>query len=150
MAARGSVSLEWTLTAATAGPRFERWLTLSDEGRRVVASSGAASASVTAPAGGAAPVPSPAPAPRLGPRQRALLDDIAAAEAAGEPGLAGAVAAHRHGSGTATSLARRGLAVAEVRERPRRPLARRKAGRRGTRPGIVTERRPSRKPWRRF
>ncbi len=134
MAARGSVSLEWTLTAATAGPRFERWLTLSDEGRRVVASSGAASASVTAPAGGAAPVPSPAPAPRLGPRQRALLDDIAAAEAAGEPGLAGAVAAHRHGSGTATSLARRGLAVAEVRERPRRPLARRKAGRRGTRP----------------
>jgi primosomal protein N' (replication factor Y) len=134
MAARGSVSLEWTLTAAMAGPRFERWLTLSDEGRRVVASSGAASASVTAPAGGAAPVPSPAPAPRLGPRQRALLDDIAAAEAAGEPGLAGAVAAHRHGSGTATSLARRGLAVAEVRERPRRPLARRKAGRRGTRP----------------
>jgi primosomal protein N' (replication factor Y) len=131
MAARGSVSLEWTLTAAMAGPRFERWLILSDEGRRVVAASGAPSGGL---ASGAAPGPAVASAPRLGPRQRALLDDIAAAEAAGEGGLAGAAAAHRHGSGTATSLVRRGLAVAEVRERPRRPLARRKAGRRGTRP----------------
>ena len=33
-----------------------------------------------------------------------------------------------------TSLVRRGMAVVEVRERPRNPLARRKAGRRGTRP----------------
>jgi primosomal protein N' (replication factor Y) len=56
------------------------------------------------------------------------------AEVAGATGLAGAEAAQRHGSGTATSLIRRGLAVAEVRERPRRPLARRRAGRRGTRP----------------
>ncbi len=32
MAARGSVRLEWTLTAASAGPRFERWLTLTRRG----------------------------------------------------------------------------------------------------------------------
>jgi primosomal protein N' (replication factor Y) len=49
-------------------------------------------------------------------------------------GLAGPAAARSHGSGTATSLVRRGLVVAEIRERPRRPLERRRAGRRGTRP----------------
>jgi primosomal protein N' (replication factor Y) len=127
MATSGLISLEWTLTAAMAGPRFERWLTLTDEGRRAAA---------TAPAGPRlGPRPEAATAgPRLGPRQRALLDDLGAAEAAGVAGLAGAVAAQRHGSGTATSLVRRGLVVAEVRERPRRPLARRRAGRRGTRP----------------
>ena len=117
MASRGIVSLEWTLTAAAAGPRFERWLTLTDEGRGVEAGSGAA-------VGGA----------RLGRRQRAMLDDLVAAEEAGVPGLAGAEAAHRHGSGTATALVRRGLVAAEIRERPRRPLALRPAGRRGTRP----------------
>ena len=113
MAARGLIGLEWTLTAASAGPRFERWLMPSQEGRGVDAGSGAA------------------PAARLGPRQRALLEELANASA---PGLAAAEAAARHGSGTATSLIRRGLVVAEIRERPRRPLARRKAGRRGTRP----------------
>jgi primosomal protein N' (replication factor Y) len=111
MAARGEIRMEWTLTAATAGPRYERWLTLTDEGRGVV--SGAAAAA------------------RLGPRQRALLDELAAA---GDAGLAAAAAAERHGSGTGTSLVRRGLAASEARERPRRPLERRRAGRRGTRP----------------
>jgi primosomal protein N' (replication factor Y) len=130
MAARGLIRLDWTLTAAIAGPRFERWLTLSDEGRRVAATPGlgangeSSSSRATPRAAGL----------RLGPRQWGLLDDIAAAEAAGEDGLAAATAAHRHGAGTATSLVRRGLVVAEVRERPRRPLARRRAGRRGTRP----------------
>ena len=119
MAARGLVRLEWTLTAASAGPRYERWLTLSDEGRAVVLS----------PAGNAVPGGA-----RLGPRQRALLADLAAAEATDPPGLAGTEAANRHGAGTATGLVRRGLAVSEVRERPRRPLAKRKAGRRGSRP----------------
>ncbi|HEX7492337.1 MAG TPA: hypothetical protein VF337_11610, partial [Candidatus Limnocylindrales bacterium] len=57
MAARGLVRLEWTLTAASAGPRYERWLTLSDEGRAVVLS----------PARNAVPGGA-----RLGPRQRAL------------------------------------------------------------------------------
>jgi primosomal protein N' (replication factor Y) len=116
MAGKGLLKLEWTLTAATAGPRFERWLTLTDEGRRV--------------AGG----PGDMASPRLGPRQRALLADLAAAEASGEGGLSGPDAAGRHGSGTATGLERRGLAAVDVRERPRRPLARRRAGRRGTRP----------------
>jgi primosomal protein N' (replication factor Y) len=110
MAARGLVRLEWTLAAATAGPRYERWLKLTDEGRGV--------------AGGVA-------GPRLGPRQRALLADLAAS---GEAGLAGPVAAERHGSGAATSLERRGLVAVELRERPRRPLDRRQPGRRGTRP----------------
>ena len=111
MAARGLIRLEWTLTAATAGPRFERWLSLTAEGA-------AAGAGV---AGGG----------RLGPRQRELLEELASA---GEAGMAGAVVAGRHGSGTVTSLIRRGLVSAEMRERPRRPLARRPAGRRGTRP----------------
>jgi primosomal protein N' (replication factor Y) len=77
--------------------------------------------------------------PRLGPRQRALLADLASA---GEGGLAGAMAAERHGSGTAAGLERRGLVVAELRERPRRPLDRRKPGRRGTRPEGVALTRP--------
>jgi len=153
MAGRGLIKLEWTLTAASAGPRFERWLMLSQEGRRVAAllsgaaprpsprghpapgvevrpSGGLATGGDVAPGGSA----TPAGAARLGPRQRALLADLAACEAAGEAGLAGADAANRHGSGTATGLVRRGLVVAEVRERPRRPLARRRAGRLGTRP----------------
>jgi primosomal protein N' (replication factor Y) (superfamily II helicase) len=138
MAARGIVRLEWTLTAASGGPRFERWLTLTDAGRRLA--SGAAPASDAAPASGmgagsgAAPPVGSGAAARLGPRQRALLDDLATSEAAGAAGLTGAESAHRHGSGTATGLIRRGLVVADVRERPRRPLARRPAGRRGTRP----------------
>jgi primosomal protein N' (replication factor Y) len=114
MAARGLLRLEWTLTAATAGPRYERWLMLTDEGR------GVASGNL--------------PAARLGERQRALLADLAVAAAAGEMGLAGPAAAQAHGSGTATSLVRRGLVAAEIRERPRRPLEHRRPGRRGTRP----------------
>jgi primosomal protein N' (replication factor Y) len=109
LAARGLIRLEWTLTAAAAGPRYERWLNLTGEGSRVAGAGG----------------------PRLGPRQRDLLADLAAA---GEAGLAGAEAAGRHGSGAVTSLIRRGLVTGEMRERPRRPLERRPAGRRGTRP----------------
>jgi primosomal protein N' (replication factor Y) len=139
MADRGLINLEWRLTAATAGPRFERWLLLAEEGRR------------------AGPAVAPAGVARLGPRQQALLEDLAMADAsvtaagadasvtaagaapddstpAGARGLSAADAARRHGSGTVASLVRRGLAVVEVRERPRRPLARRPAGRRGTRP----------------
>jgi primosomal protein N' (replication factor Y) len=117
MAARGLIRLEWTLTAATAGPRYERWLTLTEEGRGVAAG-------VAAEAVGAGGV-------RLGPRQRDLLADLAAA---GEAGFSGVAAGGRHGPGAVTSLIRRGLVAAEMRERPRRPLERRRAGRRGTRP----------------
>jgi primosomal protein N' (replication factor Y) len=48
--------------------------------------------------------------------------------------VAGAGAGERHGTGTATGLIRRGFIASEIRERPRRPLERRRAGRRGTRP----------------
>ena len=113
MASRGLVRLEWTLTAAAGGPRYERWLALTDEGREVA--NGAAR-----PGGG-----------RLGPRQRALLAGL---DAAGDAGLAGAAAGELYGSGTATSLERRGLVATELRERPRRPLEKRTPGRRGTRP----------------
>jgi primosomal protein N' (replication factor Y) len=133
MADRGLINLEWRLTTATAGPRFERWLLPTEEGRRA--------ALAVAPAG----------IGRLGSRQRALLEDLAStggaardaadgsvtsapSAAAGTSGLSATEAARRHGSGTLASLVRRGLAVVEVRERPRRPLARRPAGRRGTRP----------------
>ena len=143
MASRGVVRLEWTLTAASAGPRFERWLILTDEGRGAAAGWAGESAVVAGMAASpAATAVGPAGAARgavaggsrLGPRQRALLEDLSSAEAAGVAGLAGREAANRHGSGTATGLIRRGLVVAEIRERPRRPLARRPAGRRATRP----------------
>jgi primosomal protein N' (replication factor Y) (superfamily II helicase) len=133
MASRGLVRMEWTLTA-TVGPRYERWLRLSDEGRAVGQGSGAAGSGPGSGAGngtGRGATSAPAPAPRLGPRQRAMLDELAAAPSVG---VAAAEAAQRHGSGTATGLIRRGLVVAEIRERPRSPLARRRAGRRGSRP----------------
>ena len=134
MASRGVVRLEWTLTAASAGPRFERWLLLTDEGRGVAPGSGEAPGGGTASGEIGLRGATTGSGARLGPRQRALLADLAAAEAVGDAGLAGTEAAHRHGSATATGLIRRGLLVAEVRERPRRPLERRPAGRRGTRP----------------
>jgi primosomal protein N' (replication factor Y) (superfamily II helicase) len=120
MAARGLVRLEWTLTAAAVGPRYERWLTLTDEGRGVAERLASEDGSVPPRLGS-----------RLGPRQKSLL--LALLEA-GAAGLSGGAAAEAHGSGTATSLERRGLALAEIREKLRRPLARRPAGRRGTRP----------------
>ena len=132
MAARGLVGLEWTLTAATAGPRYERWLTLTGEGRGVVegTAAGPAASAAEAAASAAGPAAS-AGGGRLGPRQRALLEELAAS---GEGGISGGAAGERHGTGTATSLIRRGLVASDIRERPRRPLERRRAGRRGTRP----------------
>ncbi|HEU4672547.1 MAG TPA: primosomal protein N' [Candidatus Limnocylindrales bacterium] len=104
LAAAGIVDLDWTLVGASAGPRYERWV------------SGA---------------PSPAAAPaRLGPRQRAALEELAAA---GGP-VRAAELAGRHGQATVASLARRGLVDVAVRERPRRPLATRAPGPRGARP----------------
>jgi primosomal protein N' (replication factor Y) len=135
MAARGLVRLEWTLTAATAGPRYERWLTLTDEGRGVAAilvgggTGSGGTGSGEARRGGTGSVGTTGG--RLGSRQKALLEDLAGA---GADGIAGPAAAERHGTGTATGLIRRGLVTSEIRERPRRPLERRRAGRRGTRP----------------
>ena len=124
----GRVSLEWTLLGAGAGPRYERWIRLSEEGRAV--------AGVLADGGRPAGRP-------LGSRQIDALRELAAATPPQPPaadgssaagGSSGADLSGRHGSGAVAGLVRRGLAEADVRERPRRPLAARPAGRRGGRP----------------
>ena len=101
---RRLVTLDWTLTGSGAGPRYERWLVATGE----------------QPTGR-----------RLGPRQAEAAAEL---EAAGPEGLRAADLADRHGSSALAGLVRRGLAVAEIRERPRRPLAARPPGRRGGRP----------------
>ncbi|HEY3523877.1 MAG TPA: DEAD/DEAH box helicase, partial [Candidatus Limnocylindrales bacterium] len=106
LAASGFVDLDWTLVGASAGPRYERW---------VEAVQGA---------------PEVAPVGRLGPRQRAALDELAAF---GGP-VRSADLAGRHGQATVASLVRRGLIRADVRERPRRPLGSRPPASRGARP----------------
>ena len=111
--ADGLVTVDWTLTAAGAGPRFERWILPTDAGRAAAADAAAVEGRP------------------LGPRQRDALAELATAPPSGlpSPDLSG-----RHGGGAIAGLARRGLAVTEIRERPRRPLAARPAGRRGARP----------------
>jgi primosomal protein N' (replication factor Y) len=111
--AAGLVDLDWTLLAASAGPRWIRQVRLAPE---------------TAEADRSA-------APRLGPRQRGVLDDLRDGPADGIP--APELAA-RHGSASIASLARRGLVTIEIREAPRRPLAARPAGARGARPAGAT------------
>ena len=123
LAGRGAISLDWTLLAASAGPRYERWIALTPEG-------GEAAATLTA--GGRVP------GRPLGPRQVGVLAELAG-RAAGGPGpgeraMPGADLAARHGSSAIAGLVRRGLVGSEIRERPRRPLAGRPAGRRGGRP----------------
>ena len=113
---RGLVTLDWTLQAAGAGPRFERWIRLTDAGR----------ATARAVDTGERPAGRP-----LGPRQIAALADLLAGP---EDGVAGSELSDRHGTGAVASLARRGHLEVEVRERPRRPLARRPVGLRGGRP----------------
>ena len=113
---RGLVTLDWTLTAAAAGPRYERWITLAGTGRAAADRLSAGERTEGRP---------------LGPRQVEALTELAAAP---PEGLTGAALAVRHGTGAIAGLVRRGLAIGEIRERPRRPLAMRPAGRRGTRP----------------
>ena len=115
LADAGLVTLDWTLLAAGAGPRYERWIGLTADGRAV--------------AGGLATGERPAGRP-LGPRQVAALAELLAA---GDP-VAGAPLGERHGTAAIASLARRGLVDVDVRERPRRPLAGRPVGLRGSRP----------------
>lgn len=112
--AEGQVALEWTLTGAGAGPRYERWIRLNPDGRTA--------------AGPDAAAPSGHP---LGPRQRAVLRELADSPA-GE--LLSAELAGRHGQAAVAGLVRRGLVETEVRERPRRPLSARPIGLRGGRP----------------
>jgi primosomal protein N' (replication factor Y) len=114
--ARELLGLEWTLTGAAAGPRYERWVGLTAAGLETAASV----------ARGERPAGRP-----IGTRQVAVLEELATAEG-GE--LPSADLGARHGHAAIAGLVRRGLVAAEVRERPRRPLARRPAGRRGGRP----------------
>ncbi|HTK44345.1 MAG TPA: primosomal protein N' [Patescibacteria group bacterium] len=106
--ASGRLDLDWTLLAAAAGPRWVRFARLAGEGR-----DGAASMR------------------RLGPRQQAVLEELATAPA---DGIAAPELAARHGGSTLSSLVRRGLVEIDVREAPRQPLAHRLAGARGARP----------------
>ena len=100
-AASGAVDLEWVLRASTAGPRLRRSAALTDAGL----------AAATATAAGEA-----LPGPRLGPRQLALLTQLAADPAASLPA---ADLAARHGGSAVTGLARRHLIElrTEVEER---------------------------------
>jgi primosomal protein N' (replication factor Y) len=112
--AQGRIDLDWTLLAAGAGPRWVRFV-------RAVSTAAAAAADDATPSTTA----------RLGPRQRALLEDLAEGPA---DGIAAPELAARHGASTVASLARRGLVEIDVREAPRLPLATRAIGRRGGRP----------------
>lgn len=114
--ARGLVALEWELTTAGAGPRFERWLVATDAGVVMLRALAASERVAGRP---------------LGPRQREALADVVAA---GSGGIVAASIATRHGGGVSTTLVKRGLVAADVRERERRPLGDRPAGRRGGRP----------------
>jgi primosomal protein N' (replication factor Y) (superfamily II helicase) len=104
LADRGLVVLDWTLLGASAGPRYERWVSLAEASRQ-------------------------APG-RLGPRQRSMLAELTEH---GAP-IRSAELSGRHGGTTVASLARRGLVTVQIRERPRRPLAGRPAARHGGRP----------------
>jgi len=112
LAKDGRVSLEWTLTGAAGGPRFERWVRLSDAGRALLAGD----------ISGRAP----------GPRQQDLLRDLAEADPV-EGRLAAELADH-HGPSALPGLVRRGLVEVDIRQRERLALARRARGTRGARP----------------
>ena len=113
---RGLVALDWTLESAGAGPRFERWIGVTAEGRLAA----------ELLAAGERP-----PGRPLGPRQVAVLGEL---QVAPPEGLPAAAVAGRHGSAAIAGIVRRGLAATSVRPRPRRPLAVRPVGRRGSRP----------------
>ena len=114
LAAAGTITLDWTLSAAGATPRHERRVALTETGTAAAAAIAAGIRSAGRP---------------LGPQQVACLLELAAGGEAPAADLAG-----RHGGGTIPGLLRRGLVGISVVERPRRPLEGRFAGRRGTRP----------------
>ncbi len=119
----GLVELTWTLLGAATGPRYERRVWLTPEGVE---------------AAGRLVAGERLPGRPLGPRQRAALEELAAAGAAplggDQDGHSASALAERHGASALAGLGRRGLLRAEVRERPRRPLAGRPVSPRGARP----------------
>jgi primosomal protein N' (replication factor Y) len=117
LADAGLVELTWTLLGAAVGPRYERRLWPTAAGldvARILATGGR-------PDGR-----------RLGPRQVGALGELVATTA--PEGAPAASLAERHGSSALAGLVRRGLVRAQVRERPRVPLAARPAPLRGARP----------------
>lgn len=105
---RGLARLEWRLLAGAARPRLERRVRLSEAGRQ--------------PAGGT----------RLGPRQRALLAELAGSSSA--EGVPATSLVRRHGDAAVAGLVRRGLLEVERVTVARDPLAARPPGPRGARP----------------
>ena len=145
LADEGVVELTWTLLGAAIGPRYERRLWITDTGLDAAARL----------RDGDRPTGRP-----LGPRQRDALRTLAALAAAPEgdvdhpaaplveasgdatpaagDGHPAAPLAEAHGASALAGLVRRGLVRAEVRERPRRPLAGRPTPVRGARPAGAT------------
>jgi primosomal protein N' (replication factor Y) len=116
LAGHGLVTVDWTLSKAGGGPRYERWLTLLPEGRSAL------DAIRHGPR---------LPGRPLGPRQVELLEEIGQR---GESGISTGSLAGAPMTSAIAGLVRRRLIATEVRERPRQPLAARPAGRRGARP----------------
>ncbi len=115
--ADGALRLEWRVVPAAAGPRQQRWVVLTDSGREAAGRSGGAERP---------------PGPPLGPRQRALLTELAADDHDGTE--VAARLAERHGASAVSGLVKRGLLALEVRTAERRPLAGRADPARGSRP----------------
>ena len=116
LAGRGLVTLDWTLTRAGAGPRFERWLTIETAGQAALETFRRGESWAGRP---------------LGERQLELLAEL---ERRGDAGVSASELAGAPLLSAVASLIRRRLITSDVRERPRVPLARRPIGRRGARP----------------
>jgi primosomal protein N' (replication factor Y) len=106
----GQSETEWAVRPAQAREKIERRVSLTEAGRRAAAGEAVGA--------------------RLGPRQRALLDELLATDDA----VAAPMLAARHGTSAIPGLARRGLVAIEQARVERRPLADRAAPARGSRP----------------
>ncbi len=113
----GRITLGWRVRPTAVAPRAERRVVLTVAGGEAVAQLAAGSR----PDG-----------PRLGPRQAALLAELA--DGVPGDGIVAARLAERHGSSAVTGLVRRGWLRLIVATIERRPLAGRAPGSRGTRP----------------
>ena len=121
LADAGLIELTWTLLGAALGPRYERRLWLTADGTAAAARLRRRRAPRRAGSSGRGRSPRCARWRRRTPRGT-------------RTGRPAAPLAERHGASAVAGLVRRGLVRAEVRERPRRPLAGRPAGIRGARP----------------
>ncbi len=113
----GRVTLSWRVRPPGSQPRVERIAWLTDAGREVADALESGETQEGRP---------------LGPKQRDLLQELAAMET-DEP-VPAARLAERHGGSAVMGLARRGLIELDSRARPRRPLAGRAEPSRGALP----------------